>query len=276
VSDLERLYGDDYYETWGIRQNPGDVWNMKVKTCLLYLDCLADYLAKDLPAPRLLDIGCAHGFMLDAARQRGWEVVGIEISPAASTARARGFTVYDRPLEQVNLPGGSFDVITAIDVIEHVPDVRRFTLELYRILKPGGVLLIVTPDVGSSTAKIMKNAWPHYKQEHLGYFTKGSLSMLLRRSGLTVRSIRCGRKYITFDYALGLLRRYTPGPLTSLLNCIGGGLPRSFKNIPVCLPTEMIAIAQRHVSSQMLVKYSGRTSIRSTDNVIPETVYSQT
>jgi dolichol-phosphate mannosyltransferase len=77
--DLKSLYGDDYYESWGIRQNPDDVWKMKLKTSLLYLDCLGDYLPEGLPSPRLLDIGCAHGFMLAAAQQRGFEPIGLEI-----------------------------------------------------------------------------------------------------------------------------------------------------------------------------------------------------
>jgi SAM-dependent methyltransferase len=212
--------------------------------------------------------------MLEAARNRGFEAAGVEISPAASAARGRGFTVYDRPLEEVNLPGSTFDVITAIDVIEHLSDIKKFMAESFRILKPGGVLLIVTPDVGSSAAKIMKRAWPHYKEEHIFYFSKRSLEVLLQRSGFAVRTIRCGRKYITFDYAVRLLRKYTPGTLTSLVASVGNTLPSILRSTAFCLPTEMMAIAQRQVSSQE-VRPTGHTCMTGTDNLISQNVYGQ-
>jgi cyclopropane fatty-acyl-phospholipid synthase-like methyltransferase len=97
---------------------------MKVKTCLAYLELLAPRLPEGLPSRELLDIGCAHGFMLRAAKQKGFRASGIEISPATLTAREQGFTVYDRPLADLNLPADTFDPITAIDVIEHVLDIK--------------------------------------------------------------------------------------------------------------------------------------------------------
>jgi SAM-dependent methyltransferase len=215
-----------------------------------------------LSSPRLLDIGCAHGFMLEAARQRGWRPVGIEISPAASIARQRGFFVYDRPLEDLNIPDGTFDAITAIDVLEHIADVKGFIAELYRILKPDGVLLIVTSDVGTWVAKTMRNMWPHYKTEHLFYFTKRSLSIFLRRKEFRVRRIRVGFKYLTFDYILGHFRKHTPGALTSLLNFLYPCLPLIARKTPLRLTTGMLAIAQRERSPKPM-------NVPSTDHLVP-------
>jgi dolichol-phosphate hexosyltransferase len=246
--DITSLYGDDYYDSWGLDDNQDELWKIKVRTYCAYLDLLPRYMAEALSSPRLLDIGCAHGFMLEAARQRGLQASGVEISPAASVARQRGFVVYDRPLEDLNIPDGTFDAITAIDVLEHIPDVKGFMAELYRILKPDGVLLIVTPDVGTWVAKIMRNTWPHYKTEHLFYFTKHSLSLFLRRKGFRVRRIKVGFKYVTFDYVVGHFRKHTPGPLTSLLTFLYPRLPLIVRRTPLCLPTEMLAIAQRERS----------------------------
>jgi hypothetical protein len=61
---------------------------------------------------------------------------------------------------------------------------------------------MVTPDVGRWVASIMKDAWPHYKLEHLTYFTKPSLSVLLRSVGFRVIHIETGFKYLAFDYIL--------------------------------------------------------------------------
>jgi SAM-dependent methyltransferase len=243
--DITTLYGDNYYDSWRLDGNQDELWKIKVKTYRAYLNLLPRYMAEASSSPQLLDIGCAHGFMLEAARQRGWQASGIEISPAASVARQRGFVVYDRPLEDLNIPDGTFDAITAIDVLEHIPYVKGFMAELHRILKPGGVLLIVTPDIGTWVAKIMRDTWPHYKTEHLLYFTKRSLSLLLRRNGFRVRRIKVGFKYMTFDYALEHFRKHTPGSLTSLLTFLYPRLPLIVRKTPLCLPTEMLAIAQR-------------------------------
>jgi SAM-dependent methyltransferase len=242
------FYGDDYYEMWRLDDNHDELWKIKVKTCRAYLDLLSRYIPGAVSTPRLLDVGCAHGFMLEAARRRGWQASGVEISPAGSIARQRGFVVYDRPLEDLNIPNGTFDVITAIDVLEHIPDVKRFTAELYRMLKPEGVLLIITPDVGTWVAKFMRNTWPHYKTEHLFYFTKRSLSLLLRRKGFRVTRITVGFKYLTFDYVLGHFRKHTPGLLTSVLTFLYRCSPLVARKTPLRLPTEMLAIAQRERS----------------------------
>lgn len=248
AGDIATLYGDDYYDSWRLDDNQDQVWKIKVKTYCAYLDFLSRYLPEPLSSPRLLDIGCAHGFMLEAARQRGWQSSGVEISPAAAVARQRGFVVYDRPIEDLNIPDATFDVITAIDVLEHIPDVKGFVAELYRILKHDGVLLIVTPDVGTWVAKIMRDMWPHYKTEHLFYFTNRSLSLLLRRKAFRVRRMKVGFKYLTFDYVLGHFRKHTPGVLTSLLVFLYRRLPLIVTKTPVCLRTEMLAIAQRESS----------------------------
>ena len=248
AADIKTLYGEDYYDSWRLDDNQDEVWKIKVKTYCAYLDFLSGYMPEPLSSPQLLDIGCAHGFMLEAARQRGWQSSGVEISPAAAVARQRGFVVYDRPIEDLNIPGGTFDAITAIDVLEHIPDVKRFVAELYRMLRPNGVLLIVTPDVGTWVAKITRNMWPHYKTEHLFYFTKRSLSLLLRRKGFRVMCMKVGFKYLTFNYILGHFRKHTPGVLTSLLVFLYRRLPLVVTKTPVCLPTEMLTIAQRESS----------------------------
>ena len=260
--DITILYGENYYDSWRLDDNQNEIWKIKVKTYRAYLDLLSRHMPEALSSPRLLDIGCAHGFMLEAARQRDWQASGVEISPAASVARQRGFFVYDRPLEDLNIPDGTFDAITAIDVLEHIPDIKGFIAELYRILKPDGVLLIVTPDVGNWVAKTMRNLWPHYKTEHLFYFTKRSLSLLLRRKGFRVRRIQVGFKYLTFDYILGHFRKHTSGALTSLLAFLYPCLPSIARKTPLRLPTGMLAIAQRERSRQPM-------NIPSTDHLQP-------
>lgn len=96
---------------------------------------------------RLLDVGAGFGFFLSEMRGRGWEVKGVEISQKAMDyARdVLRLTIHPGPLEKVGFPESDFDVVSGFYVIEHLPDPMAFLKECYRILKPGGLLLLRYP-----------------------------------------------------------------------------------------------------------------------------------
>jgi len=96
---------------------------------------------------RLLDIGAGYGFFLSDMKERGWEVAGVEISQKAiDYARSiLGLTVYEGPLEKIGFPQNDFDVVSGFYVIEHLLGPMAFLKESYRILKPGGLLLLRYP-----------------------------------------------------------------------------------------------------------------------------------
>ncbi len=132
---------------------------------------------------RMLDVGCAAGFFLHAAKQRGWQTVGIELSQiAAAFARDQfGLEVVVGTLETTGLGSASFDVITAWDVIEHVTDPQKFVQAAARLLKHDGILVLGTPNAGALAARLRGKAWKIYKPpEHLFYFNPGSLRYLLK------------------------------------------------------------------------------------------------
>jgi SAM-dependent methyltransferase len=96
---------------------------------------------------RLLDVGAGFGFFLAEMRKQGWDVVGVEISQRAID-HARdilGLTVHPGPLEKVGFSENYFDVVSGFYIIEHLPDPMAFLRECYRILKPGGLLLLRYP-----------------------------------------------------------------------------------------------------------------------------------
>jgi len=96
---------------------------------------------------RLLDVGCGFGFFLSEMGGRGWEVLGVEISQKAIdyAKQSLGLTVYPGPLERIAFPESDFDVVSGFYVIEHLPQPMEFLKECYRILKPGGLLLLRYP-----------------------------------------------------------------------------------------------------------------------------------
>ena len=97
---------------------------------------------------RLLDVGCGTGgFLKELCRDSKWQAVGVDISERAlETARQQGLTVQCGELDSLHLPAASFDVVTLWEVIEHVPNPRGMLLEIHRLLKPAGVLLMSTPN----------------------------------------------------------------------------------------------------------------------------------
>lgn len=140
---------------------------------------------------RLLEIGCACGFLLVAARERGFAVQGVEMSAWAS-AYARetyGLDVKTGSLETANPPPASADVVVMADVIEHLVDPRRTLAHIHRVLRPGGRLLLLTPDVGSAVARLLGPRWWGLLDDHYVYFSRRTLGRLLEREGFAVERL---------------------------------------------------------------------------------------
>jgi 2-polyprenyl-3-methyl-5-hydroxy-6-metoxy-1,4-benzoquinol methylase len=140
------------------------------------------------PAGRLLDVGCGVGDFLAQMSNLEWETEGIDIDSAVlDICRARGLTVRAGTLESHNRPDSSFDAITAKHVIEHVHDPVRFLKECARILKPGGTLVILTPNLHSLGHRVFGDAWIGLDPpRHLVLFTRESLLKAAEEAGLRV------------------------------------------------------------------------------------------
>jgi len=131
---------------------------------------------------RLLDIGCAAGFFLNVARERGWQPFGLELSETAAEFARKQFklNIVTGTFEHAPLPENYYDVITAWDVIEHVLEPQIFIRKTFTLLKNNGMLVIGTPNVGSLAYKLRKNHWYHLKPpEHIFYYNPETLKQLL-------------------------------------------------------------------------------------------------
>lgn len=152
------------------------------------------------PGRRLLDFGCAVGKFLSLAKAGGWHVTGVDISDFAVShcRRALGLDAYCGPLNEIAFPSEEFDVVTMWDVIEHLADPVAELREVNRILRPGGVVLIDTPNEDSllrSLARIIYSStggfakYPIkklYHRFHLYYFNRTTLRKSFEKSGFEI------------------------------------------------------------------------------------------
>ncbi len=133
---------------------------------------------------KLLDVGCGDGSFLLAARNIGWDVVGVDIQPEA--ARKAGLDAYEN-IEQVS-GKAPFDCITMWHSLEHMTDPKLTLRQLSKLLKPNGVLFIAVPCSNSFQARVFKHHWiPLDVPRHLYGFDLKSLSLCLEKAGLAVR-----------------------------------------------------------------------------------------
>ncbi len=156
----------------------------------LYLDLLA---ALDSPGKRLLDIGCGAGFFVKAAARSGWEASGTEISEvAAEYARAvTQVRVLRGKLEYLKIPAQDYDVVTMLDLLEHLFEPLSTLREVHRIMKDGAVLIISTPDVQSLSRRFLGRSWAVLSPaEHQCYFAAETLSRALRLTGFRLIGLK--------------------------------------------------------------------------------------
>ena len=163
----------------------------------------------------VLDVGCGNGLLLYQLRNQFKNLVGLEYSAhrleqAKLNLSDNNFLPVLGSAEDMNeIISGSIDCVVSADTIEHIPDVYPASVELFRVLRPGGTLVINTPNIAfiKKRAVLLMGRFPSTSQPneglgsdilfdggHLHYFTFRSLSLLLERSGFTIeRSIGFGK-----------------------------------------------------------------------------------
>jgi 2-polyprenyl-3-methyl-5-hydroxy-6-metoxy-1,4-benzoquinol methylase len=171
-----------------------------------------DDLQRHHPRGRLLDVGCGAGFFLDAARARGFEVSGVDLSPvpAAFAREQLALDVAVGSLYGYGAPDGAFDVVTIFQTIEHDPDPAALAGELFRMLAPDGVLMVTTPAADGFVARVMGKRWFGYRNvEHVSFFSRKSLRHALEAAGFEIVFLEVEHgKRLTGKYVLNRLINY--------------------------------------------------------------------
>lgn len=159
---------------------------------------------------RLLDVGAGSGILVEQAIRRGYDAEGVEPSKwLQERARKLGLPVLLGAFPDPRLKG-PYQVVTIIDVLEHVTDPMAILRAVRHLVADDGVIVVVTPDAGSLAARIFGWRWWHFRIAHVGYFNKESLGMALELSGFKLRKLSRPRWYFGAAYLFERLHRYLP------------------------------------------------------------------
>jgi 2-polyprenyl-3-methyl-5-hydroxy-6-metoxy-1,4-benzoquinol methylase len=174
---------DDYFS--GMEQGYSDYAAQEPALRATFRRLLQTMAAHGKTGGDLLEIGCGYGYLLDEARPYFKRRIGTDFSArAVEQARSRADQVYRGGIEAIEEPE-PFDCVIATHVIEHVYHPQDFISRLLERLRPGGGLLIATPDMGSYWRKLMRSRWPSFKlPEHVLYFDKWTQTRLLDQCGV--------------------------------------------------------------------------------------------
>lgn len=232
-SSLEQLYGSDYYEDEEEEAGYRGYTKTFMKYRGVFMDIFRrrhDDLEKHSSGRRLLEVGCAHGFLLDYLRSRGWKVKGVEVSPLSSryARREMDLDVTTGTVKEANLEDGSFDVILLLDVLEHLHRPFDTLGRIKELLSPEGILVVQCPwelyhweEVAEALLKGKRPGTirPDSIPAHLYFFQPRTLEAVLRKGGFRISARQSGN--------YGRIRRMVDPPD---VNC-GGMLNRFLRRL---------------------------------------------
>ena len=186
---------------------------------------LSKVLAPSITGLRYLDIGCAGGASLEAARSLGHIPTGVEPSRwmADFGRRTYGVEIIDGILEPGMFPPASFDVITLWDVLEHVPDPGGLLGLVRQLLKPEGTFILSYPDFRGTVARVLGDRWPYWLSVHILYYDRKSITRQLVTAGFRVESLLPYWPVLQLGYMADRAAEYIPAfkLLKSLFKWLG-------------------------------------------------------
>ncbi|MEV5961606.1 class I SAM-dependent methyltransferase [Kribbella sp. NPDC051952] len=157
-----------------------------------------------IPSGRILEVGCGYGYFLQAALDAGYDAYGIDLSPAAVkwAAMRHPGRVFRGLLEEVpEIQDQQYDVIFGSHLIEHLTDPGDLLATASRLLKPGGLMVLVTPNIKSLLSRVSGSRWVSFKiPEHVSYYDPGTITTLLNRNGYTVRTVDSAYQYYALPF----------------------------------------------------------------------------
>ncbi len=229
--ELIKLYSENYYFAWGVSGNEENesTKRMKIATFQLRLSLILQYIKKG----KILDVGCATGYFLETAKEKGFDPFGVEFSEYSSAIAKKKFgedNIFWGTLETSHFNDNMFDVIAMSDLIEHVRIPEQTLSKASKLLSDNGVIMIMTPDARSLSNMLMKKKWTHYKLEHFFYFSKKSIICVADKCGLSVVHFEKSKKALNFEYLHTQYKVYKHWLLTPAINFLYFIFPKKLRS----------------------------------------------
>lgn len=227
---LKHLYSKDYFKNSVSTHFGYENYAEDEKKIVKTFKERVEKIESQVKRGTLLDVGCAMGFFMKAARDAGWKVNGVEISKFASDYAKKkfNFEVYTADFLSYK-PNTTYNLITMWDVIEHFYDPISALKKANSMLKKDGLLVLSTPDVGSLPAILTKERWVGYKlsDEHLTYFSQNTISKLLEKSGFKIVKKTHIGKHVSIPMLADRISIYNNG-LGKLVKMTGNLFPKNY------------------------------------------------
>ena len=190
AEELSRRYDNEYFD-YEIENADSFFRLMKLGLDDVGFDDVEKELMQGSPGrkPFFLDVGCATGRLVEHAASRGWRAAGVEICAEAAGygRRERGVEIFTGTLEGAAIEPGSVDFIHSSHFVEHLTDPGAYFAEAGRILRPGGFLVTVTPDISGFQAKLFGREWRSVIADHMFLFSGKTLRSMLEKKRLQHR-----------------------------------------------------------------------------------------
>lgn len=185
------------------------------------------------PKIRLFDVGCSNGRFIEIAMKQGFDAWGLEFSENAIAAaspdiQSRIYKGDANEIGKLNL--GTFDIITAFDLVEHVFDPVAFLKSVRQLAANNSVLVFATPDASSIIRPLMGRNWSMLQPfQHTVLLSRKSALRLLEAAGLELISIDSTKKVFSADYLFGQLQAVNP-TLHRIYTIIQKMLPKALRD----------------------------------------------
>ncbi|MEP7146483.1 MAG: class I SAM-dependent methyltransferase [bacterium] len=163
-------------------------------------------------ARTILDVGAGVGLMVNAAKEKNLDATGVEPSRWLVQKAKKLFNIdlIEGIVPNVSLEGKKFDIVFAVDVIEHLSRPVEFLNILKNYLNDDGIILIATPDSKSFIAKKLGRKWWHYRLAHIGYFNHQSMKEAVSKANLKIEKFERQNWYLPLGYLIARLSNYIP------------------------------------------------------------------
>jgi SAM-dependent methyltransferase len=182
--DVKELFKTMLNESWSLFLRATPIYRERKRLNLMYLD-------KDNPG-NLFEIGCGTGRRLAEFRSVGWQVEGQEVDlNAVKTAQQKyGLNIHMGPIDELEIPDETFDAIIMNHVIEHLHDPEKVIAHCHRLLKPGGKLVVVTPNIESFGHGYFGADWRGMEPpRHIHIYSCKALQKAAKQSGFSQYSV---------------------------------------------------------------------------------------